>query len=736
MTISTRAALEAISSMFGGQQQQQQPSGGPTAATAQQQQQPSHQGRGCAAPAAPAVLPQPAGFHPATAGMQDGLADSPGGDGGGGGFMIHEDTQFVSVPLGLADGGGSDAGASPRLSPAASLGGGDGDSGGLFGGDFSIREDTMFVTVPVSVAPQQEQQQAVGGAPAAGPPAPPGLQAAGGGGSGVDREDGLFGGGFSIREDTQFIGGAPAAGSPAAASDGGHSDASIDVLAAGSGGSGGGSGVPGRKRPLGSPCLSEGGDEHSGTGAAQVISEGMCRLGWGCERGTTSDPLLPTLVMPHVLNVALHSVMRLQVGKWGFAPGADDTLALQLQLGDTQALLDAVTAAAAADPVAAAQLQAAAAAGGASSGLTLHLQGLQLGGGEDKENIVSAAAAAATATTCGRRLSDPSVAAAALQPLDAQRCEELGVCQEALDAEQVAAVAAAAEELAAGDAAAGDNFAVWCDAAADGSPPLMGSPLGSGNSCQADAAPVVNVGAAASPPLELQNQQQPEVAEVWQGAGPPAGLQTPATPAAPIGSYGAAEELSSPCDPFSPAFQSRMLACLEPAVAEVRRRCGEPGSWNLPPLDSLQMSPLWTLLQWPGVHCLSSTEEAEAVAGFKAARRGGSSGGLVELQLCGLEFAVRWAWLGMGQGHGDPAHAAQSLAPACLPAAAWWARARTPACSAAWTATAPTWRSSCRRRPAPGSGAGWRCCCCAAAAAAATAMSLPQSDLAGFHCFA
>ena len=68
--------------------------------------------------------------------------------------------------------------------------------------------------------------------------------------------------------------------------------------------------------------------------------------------------------------------------------------------------------------------------------------------------------------------------------------------------------------------------------------------------------------------------------------------------------------------------------------------------------------------------------------------------------------------------------------------AAWWARARTPACSAAWTATAPTWRSSCRRRPAPGSGAGWRCCCCAAAAAAATAMSLPQSDLAGFHCFA
>ncbi len=44
-------------------------------------------------------------------------------------------------------------------------------------------------------------------------------------------------------------------------------------------------------------------------------------------------------------------------------------------------------------------------------------------------------------------------------------------------------------------------------------------------------------------------------------------------------------------------------------------------------------------LQWPGVHCLSADEEREAEAGLEAAGR--SSGGLVELQLCGLEFAVR-----------------------------------------------------------------------------------------------
>lgn len=37
---------------------------------------------------------------------------------------------------------------------------------------------------------------------------------------------------------------------------------------------------------------------------------------------------------------------------------------------------------------------------------------------------------------------------------------------------------------------------------------------------------------------------------------------------------------------------------------------------------------------------MSEGEEAEAEVGLEAAARGTS--GLVELQLCGLEFAVRW----------------------------------------------------------------------------------------------
>lgn len=46
-------------------------------------------------------------------------------------------------------------------------------------------------------------------------------------------------------------------------------------------------------------------------------------------------------------------------------------------------------------------------------------------------------------------------------------------------------------------------------------------------------------------------------------------------------------------------------------------------------------------LQWPGVYCLSAEEEAVADAAFKAAGR--SAAGLEELQLCGLEFAIRCA---------------------------------------------------------------------------------------------
>ena len=114
--------------------------------------------------------------------------------------------------------------------------------------------------------------------------------------------------------------------------------------------------------------------------------------------------------------------------------------------------------------------------------------------------------------------------------------------------------------------------------------------------------------------------------------------------------------------------------------------------------------------QWPGVYTLSGEEEAAADAGFKAAGR--ASAGLVELQLCGLEFAVRWGQpllvlMAVLEGSGRPqcaAHrccidtqAARELKTHCLtspdppPAAAASARALTPECTRAWTATARMW---------------------------------------------
>ena len=44
-------------------------------------------------------------------------------------------------------------------------------------------------------------------------------------------------------------------------------------------------------------------------------------------------------------------------------------------------------------------------------------------------------------------------------------------------------------------------------------------------------------------------------------------------------------------------------------------------------------------IQWPGVYCCSGEEEAAAAAAFKAV--GCSAAALEELQLAGLEFAVR-----------------------------------------------------------------------------------------------
>jgi hypothetical protein len=64
-----------------------------------------------------------------------------------------------------------------------------------------------------------------------------------------------------------------------------------------------------------------------------------------------------------------------QVSKWGFAPGCDDTL--QLQLGDTQALEGMLS------PLSG-QGQAGPNSTGQGSGLTAHLQGLhisEVGGG-------------------------------------------------------------------------------------------------------------------------------------------------------------------------------------------------------------------------------------------------------------------------------------------------------------------------------------------------------------------
>lgn len=253
-----------------------------------------------------------------------------------------------------------------------------------------------------------------------------------------------------------------------------------------------------------------------------------------------------------------------QVGKWGFAPGADDTLALQLDLGDTQALLEAVGQAAAADPTAAAQLQAAAdgadggAAPGASPALEAHLEGLQLA--DSKENLpVEAAAVAAAPGATARSLSDPVAAAAALRPLGEARAAALGGVEVEWNVEAEAAVVAAGLPEQ-------DSFMVWVDDGEEGSPPLMGSPAGSGGS-QTCAAPAAAGAAAAQPGAAAKKLEQAGTAHLLSPAGEVvagAGFVTPVRQW-PEGGAGEVPAL----DPFSPSFRGRMLACLEPAVAEV-----------------------------------------------------------------------------------------------------------------------------------------------------------------------
>ncbi|EFN53840.1 hypothetical protein CHLNCDRAFT_135925 [Chlorella variabilis] len=629
VTISTMAAFEAVNSMFGGG----------TAAAAAPLQQPAAARRQQGGFRAPAPRPRPAA---------DSLpADSPAG-GGGGGFSINEDTQFVSVPLGCDD--GDDGGAAG--SPGAVVVGG----GGM--GSFCVHEDTQFITVSAAGADEEEEEDAE--------PARQASPAVSGGGLGglMIREDTQYitvavpqrydectgdddalageaiaaveGGewapagtpdpsqGFRIREDTRH------AGPPAAAAAGGSFCIREDTMFLGLGATpatspgsslGGTAGCPSggpgsspraaRKRPLSE--LRDGGSTGDLLGG-----------------GGDASPLLAAGSPAHSANDG-------QVGKWGFAPGADDTLALQLDLGDTQALLEAVGQAAAADPTAAAQLQAAAdgadggAAPGASPALEAHLEGLQLA--DSKENLpVEAAAVAAAPGATARSLSDPVAAAAALRPLGEARAAALGGVEVEWNVEAEAAVVAAGLPEQ-------DSFMVWVDDGEEGSPPLMGSPAGSGGS-QTCAAPAAAGAAAAQPGAAAKKLEQAGTAHLLSPAGEVvagAGFVTPVRQW-PEGGAGEVPAL----DPFSPSFRGRMLACLEPAVAEVSLAVvlwvWQWRPWLLGVPAGTLAAIWWQQQQWPGVHCMSEGEEAEAEVGLEAAARGTS--GLVELQLCGLEFAV------------------------------------------------------------------------------------------------
>lgn len=223
----------------------------------------------------------------------------------------------------------------------------------------------------------------------------------------------------------------------------------------------------------------------------------------------------------------------LQVNKWGFAPGADDTLAIHLGGEDTLALLEAADLAMAGGSAGSAELAASgsppdgsmgeaaeAAASEGGSALRDGMAALRLS--DCKENIVAEGCAAGIS---GRQLREPGIQAAALQPLDSQQAAAVGAAVEA-DAGAEAALAAGLPDQ--------DSFGVYADS--DGcSPPLMGSPT--------------------------SRAVSPEVAAEAE-----AGFVTPVQQALVLGGEGAPPL----ADPFSPGFHARMLSCLEPAVAEVR----------------------------------------------------------------------------------------------------------------------------------------------------------------------
>ncbi len=232
VTISTRAAFEAINAMFGGGQ----------AAAASQPAAQQHGGSDAdgfrvpaprpprarpAAPAAPAASPGDFCIREDTQFVSVPLepaADSPAGSGGV--FCIREDTQFITVPA-----GGVDDEEDEEAAMAAVASGHAAPAAAPSPGGFCIREDTQFITVAVGADEEEEEEQQQ--LEAAGATAQPTVALAA-------APAPLFGG-FSIREDTQFIGlGGDASPSP-----------SPEPVVAALGGSGGSGRLLPQKRPLG-----------------------------------------------------------------------------------------------------------------------------------------------------------------------------------------------------------------------------------------------------------------------------------------------------------------------------------------------------------------------------------------------------------------------------------------------------------------------------------------------------
>jgi hypothetical protein len=560
-------------------------------------------------PPAPRQRAAAASAHAAVAAPQ--LPESPGEAGG---FCIREDTQFVSVPLGGGGGEGeTDSPEGPALGArlAASSGGfaihedtqfitvpaaaeedevgEEGGRGGTaaphgvggVGGSFLIREDTQYITVPLDDDGAASDCFSGKGCEDGQPAALTGGSWEQAAAAGEPRRDPLAGlSGFCIREDTQFVG-LGAAAAPLAA-------AESPSPAGGQGPAGGAdaataaprpSALLPRKRPFGEHAaggdstadslaadggggLTWGGDERSPAQSAngeqvrifmhdmdlvpEILSRCLLHL------ASNPSPLAGSACMPcnHVCPLAPATRIRLQVDKWGFAPGADDTLALtlgqDLDMGDTQALLEAMPEASQDEPGAAEAAAAAAvpaggigAAAGGSPALAAHLQALQLA--DNKENLLGEAVAAGGGGG-GRRLEDPAVAAGVLCPLSEARAAALGGVEAEWDEEAEAALAAAGLPQ-------GDAFAVWADpadGAASGSPPLMASPPASSGGSQTGPEWRPHAGLGAE-----------------EGEGP--GFATPVQQGADGGG-----EAAAALDPFSPAFRGRLLSCLEPAVPEVR----------------------------------------------------------------------------------------------------------------------------------------------------------------------